>query len=237
MKTLVPNMLTLSRLLLAPVVAWCMWKGFSIPFEAQFGPNATQASFGEIEAAKALGEHYQWGAAILFVIAALTDLFDGMAARALDADSKFGRILDPIADKALVGLPLAVLSILSGYSGVAGAGSDLTWSAADMNPWIVIPTIIIIGRDLVITILRLFAEDGEGARVLQLSKWKTAIELIAVALPIFIALPYFATSPQLHTLWLYLLGFAAFLSLLTGLIYIFSPSSKDDDQEPVEVNA
>jgi phosphatidylglycerophosphate synthase len=68
-----PNALTLTRLVLAPVIAWAVW--------------STQ-----------LGEDKGWAvvAAVLFVIAALTDLFDGMAARAFHAESRFGRIIDTI---------------------------------------------------------------------------------------------------------------------------------------------
>src|SRR6185295_14811224 len=88
------------------------------------------------------------------------------------ADSKIGRILDPIADKALVGLPLIALSIVAWQIG------QPLW------PLIAAATAVIIVRDLLITTLRLTSSDGEGARVSQLAKWKTAVELIAVGLPI-----------------------------------------------------
>lgn len=201
-----PNALTLARLILAPIVAFAVWRGYSIPFEAAATPEefaaASQAALGW----SALG-------AVLFVVAALTDLFDGMAARALKVDSKFGRMLDPIADKALVGLPLIAISIIAWREGW------LLWSV------IVLATALIVGRDLLISLLRLMASDGEGARVSGLAKWKTAIEMAAVGAPIMIAaapmvLPGFAPGPELMMAWVALLAIAATLSVLTAARYL-----------------
>src|SRR5262245_16227876 len=99
-----PNLLTLLRLILAPVVAWAVWQAYAMPAEA--AASNPQNFDAELSGAQA------WAllAAGLFVFAALTDLFDGMAARALGVDSRFGRLLDPVADKALVGLPLIAVS-------------------------------------------------------------------------------------------------------------------------------
>ena len=214
MKSLLPNTLTLMRLVLAPVVAWCMWKGFEIPYLAEFGPNALDASVADVQAAQKEGLCYKHWAAGLFVFAALTDLFDGMAARALDADSKFGRILDPIADKALVALPLLTVAAV-GYH-----------SEGHPNWLILAPVLAIVGRDLIVTILRLFASDGEGVQVSFLAKIKTTLELIAVATPIFMALPQIGASTTLNTVWLGLLWSAAALSVVTALQYFFTPSAK-----------
>jgi CDP-diacylglycerol--glycerol-3-phosphate 3-phosphatidyltransferase len=157
-------------------------------------------------------------AVILFVFAALTDLFDGMAARALKVDSKFGRMLDPIADKALVGLPLIAIAIVA-------------WEA-NWSTWLVISiaTGVIVGRDLLITVLRLLASDGEGARVSQLAKWKTAVELIAVGVPIVLAampaimrlsgLGGFGVGPEAILAWTGLLALAALLSAVTAAQYL-----------------
>ncbi|MBB34473.1 MAG: CDP-alcohol phosphatidyltransferase [Hirschia sp.] len=224
MKTMIPNLLTLARLVLAPVVAWCIWQGFSIPYQAEFGPQARDLTADAVLTAQAIGDQYKFAAAGLFVFAALTDLFDGMAARAFDADSKFGRILDPIADKALVGLPLLVLAYISGFS--ADETSDTLFSWSNINIWIAVPVLAIVARDLLITVLRLFAADGEGAPVMMLSKWKTTLELIAVAAPIFIALPFMATGAVLNSVWLVLLWAAAILSVLTGVIYLTSTGAR-----------
>ena len=230
MTSLIPNSLTLMRLVLAPVVAWCIWQGFSIPFMAEYGPNARDLTAEIVLDAQATGDAYMLAAAGLFVFAALTDLFDGMAARALNADSKFGRMLDPIADKALVGLPLLVIAYISGFStDLKDAGA---FSLSNVNLFIAVPVAAIIGRDLLITLLRLFAADGEGAPVIMLSKWKTALELVATAAPIFLALPIFAFSTTLTSAWLVLLWAAAALSVLTGVIYLISPAASQT--EPTE---
>ncbi|MEM6627757.1 MAG: CDP-diacylglycerol--glycerol-3-phosphate 3-phosphatidyltransferase [Pseudomonadota bacterium] len=198
----IPNLLTLTRFVLAPIVAYALWRGYWTPLIPPTGPEMAEMSAQAFRAAEEAGRNWTKLAAGLFVFAALTDLFDGWAARALDADSKFGRVLDPIADKALVGLPLIALTVISGY-----------------NLWILIPTLVIVGRDLLITILRLAATDGEGAPVSALAKWKTALELIAVATPIFFALLP-AVDGGLMAAWLFVLWIAAALSLYTGARYL-----------------
>jgi CDP-diacylglycerol--glycerol-3-phosphate 3-phosphatidyltransferase len=156
-----PNALTLTRLILAPVIAWLLWASFDLlPNSADFPDHA--AYFQEVANTLTL-------AAALFVVAALTDLFDGMLARALDAHSKFGRLIDPIADKALVGLPLLAIAF-----GVWQRGASPDWFI------IAAATTVIVGRDVLMTVVRLAAPDGEGARVSSLAKWKTALELIVV---------------------------------------------------------
>lgn len=206
----VPNLLTLLRLILAPVVAWALWNAASPP---NMGEDADLAAY--------LDASGDWAilAAALFTFAAFTDLLDGWAARALNADSKLGRLLDPIADKALVGLPLIVLAIIA-------------WQNASPLPMLLvlgISTLIIVGRDVVITILRMTASDGEGARVTSLAKWKTTAELLAVGLPIFlVAAPAiaerfgseFSTAPWMIWSWMILLALAALLSAITAIQYL-----------------
>jgi CDP-diacylglycerol--glycerol-3-phosphate 3-phosphatidyltransferase len=191
-----PNALTLLRLVLAPVIAWAIWSA-------------------------RLGEDKAWAivAAVLFVIAALTDLFDGMAARALHAESRFGRIIDPIADKLLVGLPLIALSVLLCIKG---------WEF-----WLLVaaPTAVIVMRDVLMTIMRLTAPDGEGARVSQLAKWKTALELTVVGGAVLFPLapPIMGANIDgalvLDTIawliWNSALVVAAYLSAYTGVRYVF----------------
>lgn len=154
-----PNALTLTRLILAPVIAWLMWMSMDLP--RQHGAVATPEMMHGVATCIST-------AAVLFVIAAITDFFDGMAARAFNAHSKFGRLIDPIADKALVGLPLIALSI-----GVVSNGYPLA-------PLIAAATAVIVIRDVTMTVIRLTSRDGEGARVSSLAKWKTALELVVV---------------------------------------------------------
>lgn len=212
-----PNALTLLRLVLAPLVAYAIWQSFAIPADA--ATNAPQA-FAPL---KADAQGWALAAAIMFVLAALTDLFDGMAARALDAHSKFGRIIDPIADKALVGLPLIVLSVVALIQ---------AWPLAIA---IAISSAVIVGRDVFITWLRFTSPDGEGVRVSQLAKWKTALELVAVGIPILVsAAPAvvsamgagegFAVSDLITVGWIAILGLAAALSAYTAAQYLMAKS-------------
>jgi len=208
-----PNALTLMRLILAPVVAWAVWQAYAMPVEAAV--SNPQNFDAELSGAQG------WAllAAGLFVFAALTDLFDGMAARALGVESKFGRMIDPIADKALVGLPLIAISVVA-------------WKAQWPLWWaIAASTTVIVLRDLLISVLRFTSSDGEGAKVSQLAKWKTAIELIAVGVPIlFAAAPAlvrllglgegFAISDAMTMGWIVLLALAALLSAVTALQYL-----------------
>jgi CDP-diacylglycerol--glycerol-3-phosphate 3-phosphatidyltransferase len=192
-----PNALTLLRLVLAPVVAWAIWSA-------------------------RLGEDKTWAiaSAVLFVIAALTDLFDGMAARAFHAESRFGRIIDPIADKALVGLPLIALSAL------------LYIKSWEFWPLVAAPTAVIVVRDVLMTLMRLTAPDGEGARVSQLAKWKTAVELIVVGGAVLLPLLPPVKSGNIDgdiienaliwLVWNAALVVAAALSAYTGARYVFS---------------
>ncbi|MEZ5938850.1 MAG: CDP-diacylglycerol--glycerol-3-phosphate 3-phosphatidyltransferase [Hyphomonadaceae bacterium] len=195
------NLLTLVRLLLAPVVAWAL-------LAAADDPNQGWAVL----------------AAILFVTAALTDLFDGMAARAFNGESKLGRVLDPIADKALVGLPLVVVSYLAWTQGTP------------MWRLVAVSSGVIIVRDLLITVLRLTSPDGEGVRVSSLAKWKTTVELVAVAIPILIVaapegvrLAGRDTNPApdiAFELSAILLAIAAAMSAISGLQYLAAMAQK-----------
>lgn len=158
-----PNALTLLRLVLAPVIVWYFWMGAVAPGDAP----ASSSPEDFTQYLKIIAFNLTL-AAILFVLAAITDLFDGMAARAFNAHSKFGRLIDPIADKAIVGLPLIVIAIAMWRAGYP------LW------PVVAIGTAVIVVRDVSMTLIRLTAKDGEGARVSSLAKIKTALELIVV---------------------------------------------------------
>ena len=85
-----PNMLTIVRLLAAPMVA-VMFLYFTRPYA-------------------------DWFALVLFLAAAITDWFDGYLARAWKQETKLGAMLDPIADKAMVVIALMVIIGFSSYS-------------------------------------------------------------------------------------------------------------------------
>jgi CDP-diacylglycerol--glycerol-3-phosphate 3-phosphatidyltransferase len=139
MKWTIPNSLTVLRLLAAPGVA-VMFLYFHRPWA-------------------------DWFALTLFVGAAVTDWFDGYLARLWKQESKFGAMLDPIADKAMV---VIALLIITGYSG--------------MNPWLILPATIILFREVFVSGLREFLGDKASLlKVTKLAKWKTTAQMVAIA--------------------------------------------------------
>lgn len=134
-----PNILTVLRLLAAPGLA-VMFLYFTRPYA-------------------------DWFALCLFIFAAVTDWFDGYLARAWKQESKFGAMLDPIADKAMV---VIALLVVTGFSG--------------MDPWILLPATIILFREVFVSGLREFLGDTAGTlKVTQLAKWKTTAQMVALA--------------------------------------------------------
>ncbi len=108
-----------------------------------------------------------WIAVVLFISAAFTDYLDGYLARKLDQVSKFGRMLDPIADKAMVVISLTVIVML--YS----RGPD--------ELFVLIPVVIIMFREIFVSGLREFlGADASELQVTKLAKWKTTVQMIAI---------------------------------------------------------
>ena len=139
MKWTIPNTLTTMRLLAAP--------GVPVMFLYFHRPIA------------------DWFALTLFVSAAITDYFDGYLARLWKQESKFGTMLDPIADKAMV---VIALLILTGYSG--------------MNPWLILPATVILFREVFVGGLREYLGAKAGLlKVTKLAKWKTSAQMLAIA--------------------------------------------------------
>jgi CDP-diacylglycerol--glycerol-3-phosphate 3-phosphatidyltransferase len=100
----------------------------------------------------AAGEQWMLTAALaLFVVAALTDFFDGYLARRWNAISIFGRVMDPLADKLLV---LSAFILLAGptFAATVGAGDDArTTQLTGVWPWM---AAVILSRELLVTSLR-----------------------------------------------------------------------------------
>jgi CDP-diacylglycerol--glycerol-3-phosphate 3-phosphatidyltransferase len=106
-----------------------------------------------------------WCALILFVTAALTDWVDGYLARTWKQETKLGAMLDPIADKAMV---VIALMVIVGYS--------------SMSPWLVLPTTVILFREVFVSGLREYLGDTAGTlKVTQLAKWKTTAQMVAIS--------------------------------------------------------
>jgi CDP-diacylglycerol--glycerol-3-phosphate 3-phosphatidyltransferase len=109
-------------------------------------------------------------AVVAFVVAAVTDFFDGWLARRLNATSVWGAILDPIGDKVLV------------------CGAVLGLLALGPQPMVVLPAGLILFREFTVSALReVGAGKGIKLPVTRLAKWKTTVQLTALALELFVA--------------------------------------------------
>jgi cardiolipin synthase len=138
-------------------------------------------------------------ALILFILAAVSDWLDGYLARAWDQYSPLGRMLDPIADKLLVGILIAVLAW------------DGSFSALDM-----IPACAILFREFFIPGLREFLGNTQVVLpVSKLAKWKTTTQLVALTIVLIEPI-----VPGLGLLSDGLLWLAGALTLWTGWQYL-----------------
>ncbi len=175
MLTSLPNLLTLSRILVIPVVAALL---------AYDGAGARIAAL------------------VLFAAACITDYLDGYLARKMNDVSGLGRFLDPIADKLLVA---AILVMLLANGGLTG--------------WYVVPVMLILGRELLVSGLREYlAELQVPMPVSKLAKWKTTVQMLALALLILTG-PAFAGWP-FQWLGEVCLLLATLLTLITGYDYL-----------------
>lgn len=133
-------------------------------------------------------------AALIFVIAAVTDFFDGALARKYNIVTNFGKIADPLADKALTGVALIGLSYLS----------ELPW-------WV---TTVILVREIGVTLLRFWVIRHGVIAASRGGKAKTVALLIAIFLYL---LPL--TGPM-STVRAWVMGIAVVLALVTGADYV-----------------
>jgi cardiolipin synthase len=136
--TSVPNLLTYGRIAAVPAMA---------------------AVFLLLE-----GDERRWVALAIFVAACITDWLDGYLARVWQQQSELGRMLDPIADKLLVGAALILLV----QDGTISTTS--VWAA-----------LIILSREILVSGLREFlAELNVRVHVSRLAKWKTTLQMISL---------------------------------------------------------
>lgn len=169
----IPNILTSFRILMIPVCVGVYY----LPVEWSFV-----------------------AAAVIFVLAAVTDWFDGYLARKLDQSTPFGAFLDPVADKLIVAAALVVL--------VESYGSM----------WLTLPAVVIVGREIVISALREWmAELGKRASVAVsiLGKLKTTVQMVAIT--VLLASP---PGEWLGNVGLLLLQVAAALTLWSMFVYL-----------------
>ena len=146
----------------------------------------------------------RWLAFGIYAAAAITDFFDGYLARMWSQQSSMGRILDPIADKLLIG---AVLMMLV-YNGA-------------IRSWAVWAAIVILCREMLVSGLREFlAEVHVSVPVSQLAKWKTTVQILALG---FLVTGHagdaLLPAGMTQLIGLILLWIAALFTLYTGYDY------------------
>jgi len=137
----------------------------------------------------------RWWAALAFALAILTDRYDGMIARRTGQITEFGKLADPIADKALTGMALIGLSIL------------------DLLPWWV--TIVILVRELAVTLLRVWVIRHGVIAASRGGKMKTVAQSLAIFLYL---LPVDGVLASLR--W-WVMAAAVILTVVTGIDYVY----------------
>lgn len=143
------------------------------------------------------GGGWRWAAAGVFVLAAATDRLDGWLARRLGQVTDWGKLVDPIADKALVGAALITLSALG----------DLSW-------WV---TVVILVRELGITALRFAVLRYAVIAASPGGKAKTVLQTVGITL---FLLPLETLPDAVRVVAWVVLGAAIVLTVLTGLDYV-----------------
>ncbi len=171
----VANIVTVVRILMAPAFIWML-----LADEREFGP-------------------LRYLAAGLFVLAIVTDSVDGLLARRQNLVTNFGKILDPIADKVLIGGALVVLSLLG----------ELPW-------WV---TIVILVRELGITAFRFAVLRSRVIPASRGGKIKTIIQAVAIS---FALVPLWELFGNwVHGLNTALMSVAVVATLATGADYLY----------------
>jgi CDP-diacylglycerol---glycerol-3-phosphate 3-phosphatidyltransferase len=166
----IANALTILRVALVPVFGWFL-----------LHDDGQQTS-------------YRLLAAAVFVVATATDRMDGDIARSRGLVTDFGKVSDPIADKALMGMAFVGLSII------------------DLLPWWV--TVVVLVREIAITALRLLVIRHGVIPASRGGKVKTALQAVAILLYV---LPL---SGPWHALAVVVMTLAVIVTVATGVDYV-----------------
>ena len=169
-----PNAITIVRILCAPVFLWML-----LADGDQDGP-------------------LRWWAAILFIVAIATDGIDGYLARKYEIVTDLGKLLDPIADKALTGCAFVGLSILG----------ELPW-------WV---TIVVLVREVGITVHRLVVASDHVVAAAWMGKLKTVAQAVALSLAL---LPLWTiVGDWIHVVNTIAMWIAVILTVASGIDYV-----------------
>ena len=169
-----PNAITIVRILCAPVFLWMLL--------------ADAGADGPL----------RWGAAVLFIVAIATDGIDGYLARKYEIVTDLGKLLDPIADKALTGCAFVGLSILG----------ELPW-------WV---TIVVLVREVGITVHRLVVASDHVVAAAWMGKLKTVAQAVALSLAL---LPLWTiVGDWIHVVNTIAMWIAVILTVASGIDYV-----------------
>jgi CDP-diacylglycerol--glycerol-3-phosphate 3-phosphatidyltransferase len=176
----VANIITVVRILLAPLFVWLL-----IDDAGRLGP-------------------IRFIAAALFILAIATDGVDGLLARRQNLITDTGKILDPIADKVLIGGALVSLSILG----------ELWW-------WV---TIVILVRELGITAFRFAIIRTRVVPASPGGKLKTVFQAVAISL--FLVPTWLLLGDWTHWVNYVVMAIALVLTVVTGALYLVYASTR-----------
>ncbi|MBY5943945.1 CDP-diacylglycerol--glycerol-3-phosphate 3-phosphatidyltransferase [Photobacterium rosenbergii] len=178
MRLTIPNILSFIRLILIPFFVIT----FYLPYS--WSPFAT---------------------ALIFLIAGVTDWFDGYLARKLNQTTRFGAFIDPVADKVMVAAALVL--VVEHYNSV----------------WVTIPAITMIGREIIISALREWmAELGKRSSVAVswVGKVKTGAQMVALLLLLW--------HPNEWLVWIGYIALYVAMILTYWSMYIYLKAAKHD---------
>lgn len=178
MRLTIPNILSFIRLILIPFFVIT----FYLPYS--WSPFAT---------------------ALIFLIAGVTDWFDGYLARKLNQTTRFGAFIDPVADKVMVAAALVL--VVEHYNSV----------------WVTIPAITMIGREIIISALREWmAELGKRSSVAVswVGKVKTGAQMVALLLMLW--------HPNEWLIWIGYIALYVAMILTYWSMYIYLKAAKHD---------
>jgi len=173
----IPNALTTARLFLAVglIIQLSLWRYPKLAQDVAPPTTAMLLAF------------------LLFGLGALTDLLDGMLARRWGIVSKYGRIMDPFADKILV---VGAFAMLAGPAFDVTLPSSTPFQISGVLPWM---AIVILSRELLVTLIRAVLESrGIDFSASLSGKAKMAAQCACI-LTIFLILAFFPATPD--TLW------------------------------------
>lgn len=174
----IPNALTVLRMLLVPVFGWLLL--------TEGGQDTSM----------------RWWALLLFLVAIGTDWVDGYLARRMGLITAFGKLMDPIADKALIGTALIGLSLI------------------DLLPWWV--TVVILVREIGITLMRFVVIRRGVIPASKGGKLKTVLQAVGISMVMAPIGGWFGE------LGLWVMYVAVLVTVLTGVDYVrqaFAPQS------------